>query len=109
MSSAKDIALAAKALLEKGFCKGDLAQDAEDKHVDAVDSPDAVKFCMLGALQRAALDLKVGCGEKMPSVATCRELKNLLAWTSISAANDDPTTTQADVVNWMQQLADRLP
>ena len=43
----------AKALIEKGWTKGCLARDKNDVQVDTV-SPEACKFCLLGALFRAS-------------------------------------------------------
>jgi hypothetical protein len=43
----------AKALIKKGWCKGSFARDKNGMGVP-FNSPQAVKFCMLGAVYRAA-------------------------------------------------------
>lgn len=51
---------AAARIVNKGWTQGTFARDAQNRYVE-YDSPEAVKFCMSGALSRAALELKVSC------------------------------------------------
>lgn len=45
-------------LVEGGFAKETLARDAQGKEVD-VASPNAVSFCIMGAMMRAGIDLGI--------------------------------------------------
>ncbi len=48
----RDVLLAAARILRKGWCKGSLARTFKGT-VTNVDSPDAYRFCPLGAIRKA--------------------------------------------------------
>lgn len=86
----KSILKKAKKLIKKGWCKGAFARTASGESVPS-DSPDAVKFCAIGAVNRARLALKYGSIDK-------RAALNLLPC-NLTQINDFSTTTEEDILN----------
>ena len=76
-------------LEQKGWCQGVFAKDREGESV-LPHSPCAEQFCMLGALGAVYRD------EEYLSATDC--LRRTLGETSLTAWNDDPTRTKAEVI-----------
>lgn len=108
--TAERLELAAK-LIEKGWCQGHGAEDAEGNPVHS-NSPDAARVCLEIAIERAATAI--------PDVVPTGECDMWLAkvvpafdWlphmdpfsSRLSIANDQPDTTQADVLRWLREAA----
>jgi hypothetical protein len=85
---------------EKAWIKGTAAKTARGKHVAAVDSK-AVSFCLIGALTRAAHELRVSPGDHTYLEVVMAVRKQLVVrgvWQAMIAFNDHPKTTKAHVM-----------
>lgn len=83
----------ARKLLDKesAWTKWTFARDANDAPVDATD-PKACKFCLIGALERAAWDMCLpGWVGAVPALTDATAA-------SIPVWNDNPTRTHAEVI-----------
>lgn len=78
--------------VERGWTQGAYARSASSHRV-AILSPRAVRFCMVGAIARAATDLAVA--EWPVCLAVMAELP---PGAGLSVWNDAPDRTQAEVV-----------
>lgn len=93
----KPTRLKAWQIVEKGWCRGELARDLHGDSV-SVRSELATKWCLVGAILYA-----YGVGKEYydAHAKVCSFLKssNGLAWW-----NDDPTRTQAEIVEVLRGL-----
>lgn len=85
-------------LLAKGWCRGTYARDSKGNECMTT-SPKAVTFCMVGALMRAAKDLKI----KKDWNISCKlesEISALLDQ-HVPHFNDNNERTQEEVVDFL--------
>jgi hypothetical protein len=99
--TASDILAEAKAILERGWCKGALEKDGS--------------FCALGAVDMATVgstsfdltELSIDhplFAPRTNATSTLRALaKELTGKASIADYNNDPSTTHQDVLNWFDK------
>ena len=85
---------AADLLEEFGWCQGHFAKTVDGRAVSA-HSHDAVLFCAVGALAKAARDLSAAAGET-----------NFGLDTDLSAWNDERGRTKAEVVSRLRAAAE---
>jgi hypothetical protein len=96
-----ELRAAVAAVLAQGWTQGALARDAVGQEVEP-DSPDAVCWCLIGAMQR-------GAGPTYPNYAALRdtlrqdlgirrEFEALGEEVTLTRWNDTPGRTQAEVV-----------
>ena len=88
-----DALVRARGLVERGWCQGWFARDADGYEVAAV-SPQACRFCALGAIRHATNVFVEGdnCIRLVLRAGGNEALGDLFTW------NDAPERTQADVL-----------
>jgi hypothetical protein len=99
MKTAKEILTEAQALLKRGWCQKAFAENAAGFATD-YSSSDAVKFCMAGALFRAAYP------ETNPNMNNAKDcLRKIIDHPSgsLSFPNDASDTTQDMVLAWVEK------
>lgn len=106
-----DIATYAASLLSQGWCQHYLATNADGTPM-FTNSPQATRFCMYGAVSRAAHDLKIEWTDDLPN-ATLKILHapNLspLSWQiALARYTDYPARTQAECVAKMIAIAEAV-
>jgi hypothetical protein len=120
MDAAKiiDILALGRAFIEAGHYKGSLAADAGGMPRDWT-SPNAVQFCAVGAYRRARLELT---DNGLTCVEDERDLIDSVLWDLLANAaghprydgtelprwNDDPQTTQEDVLRAYERAAQKV-
>jgi hypothetical protein len=106
--SVRQVLLQAADLIETGWHQGSMAVDATGKPVFAV-NPQACRFCMLGAMTRAAYEL---CNEQngfaqANLVSDAMEtVRPLLPGFSLSMFNDRQDQTAENVARVLRQAAE---
>jgi len=95
-----DILTEGRRLVAAGWCQGAMAKDSRGRATEAA-SPDAVAFDLLGAVERAVLNL-LG-GDRDTLIQNYYKGFYALAWglhthSRLSAWNDDPTRSHAEVL-----------
>ena len=81
-------------LIEKGWCQLDYARDEYENPVD-IDDSDAVKWCLVGALDRIYPDFT-------ENTIMLTKVKNAIDL--IAMWNDDRSRTKEEVVNLLKRL-----
>lgn len=95
-----DILTEGRRLVAAGWCQGAMAKDAQGRATEA-SSPEAVAFDVLGAIERAVLNL-LG-GDRSTLIQNYYKGFYALAWglhthSKLSAWNDDATRRHAEVL-----------
>lgn len=93
-------AAAARKLVLAGWTQGCVARDAKGASVD-INSADATRFCMVGALARARRGADVSCVE---TAFWRRFADDNCVGTAFSVWNDTAGRTAAEVVVMLQKL-----
>lgn len=95
-----DILTEGKRLVAAGWCQGAMAKEANGRATEA-SSPEAVAFDLVGAIERAVLNLLAGNRDAL--IQNYYKGFYALAWglhthSRLSAWNDDPTRHHAEVL-----------
>lgn len=99
-----DLLILARAFVEAGWARGEWALDRDGEKV-LVHEDAAVRFCVAGALRRAGWELAVS--RRTQGVAEDL-LGDVLHSDRLGDFNDDPATTQADVLALFDQACERV-
>lgn len=96
--TATELLTAARNLIrDKGHCKGRMATDCDGNQV-RVSSERACRFCMIGALANRSRE-----GDSVMLMNDAVMVLCFVTGRTVSAANDDPRTTVADVMAWFDK------
>lgn len=112
--SERDRLIGARDRLAKGFCKNVLALDAFGKQIDSR-SQDARQWCVLGALISSSLDVPQPLEHDevarriLPHLPEEWRHKALNPMATLVYYNNDPATTQADIVWLLDKTIAALP
>jgi len=105
MKTTKEILMGAQALLQKGWCQKTLARD-DAGQVTYYAGPDAVTFCMAGALFRAAYPEENEQNVIDAQRCLAKTISHDLVgdeMAMLSVVNDADTTTQEQVLGWVKK------
>ncbi len=108
MKTLPEVLLSAAELIEKGWCQRDMAQDSKGVGISSV-SPDAARWCLLGAVRRSILGLDAN--EANPSAwemldrASDYLRANLPYGSRITSWNDSSKRTKEDVIQLLRKTA----
>jgi hypothetical protein len=102
MTTAKDILLKAE-IVEQGWTQGELARDENDG-VRSTQSGYACKFCMTGAILRAAGDAPEAYQVRLAIYAATKTVRGM-GYSTIPQFNDAQEATQAEVAEALREAA----
>jgi hypothetical protein len=103
MKTAKDILLKAAEIVEQGWTQGELARDENDG-VRRTQRGYACKFCMTGAIFRAAGDAPEAYQVHL-ALTKANTIVQLRGYASIPKYNDNRSRTQAEVAEALREAA----
>jgi hypothetical protein len=102
MTTAKDILLKAAEIVEQGWTQGELARTVEDSPC-GVSNPNACKFCMSGAINKAVGNEHDGNYRRAMNAANSVAFRR--GYGNIPEFNDARERTQAEVAATLREAA----